>query len=409
VIGRSRHDAFRRVALVLTLAMLAATLWPSGRPEPADPFFSLLTSTYGLSDAIRNLLLFVPLGAAFRLAGLRGWRLPAAMFALSAAIEVIQLWVPGRHTSLRDLVCNAAGGIAGGTLAATTRYWALAPPARAGRIAVAVSLACVGLFALVVHLFAPSFPRTLYFGGLAPEFGHLARFDGVVRRAALGPLEIPIGKVADSARLRAHLLAGDPLEVEAVLGTRSARLAPIVSIHDDHQREILILGTEGDDLIFRERTRSLAWGLDLPEYRVEGALRYSRPGDPVAVRAQRRGRTTCVSVNGAERCDLGFTLADGWQLTFLLPELVPRGLGVALNATWLASVVLPAGWFLYAGRRRASAWLAALLLAIGLTGPAVLGSVEPLRGTEWLGVAAGLALGAVGDALVRARFSHLAR
>jgi VanZ family protein len=75
------------------------------------------------ADVAINVLLFFPLGWA--LGGGRGkWR--AALVALAAgaitglAVEMAQTMVPGRVSSLRDVICNAAGA-AGGSLAGRFR------------------------------------------------------------------------------------------------------------------------------------------------------------------------------------------------------------------------------------------------------------------------------------------------
>ena len=66
---------------------------------------------------LRDVLLFVPLGflVARGRGGLRGAVLGGVL--LSLAIEVAQLWIPGRATSALDRGANALGALAGGLLA----------------------------------------------------------------------------------------------------------------------------------------------------------------------------------------------------------------------------------------------------------------------------------------------------
>ena len=117
--GRTRLVV--RAALALYLAgLLALTM----SPQPDDPTaFGWVRRavewvaahgvpvTFPAVEAVGNLLLFVPFGV---LAGLllpvrRWWVVLVAGAALSAAIELIQLAIPGRWTTLQDWVLNTAG------------------------------------------------------------------------------------------------------------------------------------------------------------------------------------------------------------------------------------------------------------------------------------------------------------
>jgi glycopeptide antibiotics resistance protein len=72
-------------------------------------------------NVVGNVLLFAPLGAGLRLLG-RPLRVTIlAGFALSAAIEVVQLAIPGRTTSTADVLCNTAGIALGWWVASRAR------------------------------------------------------------------------------------------------------------------------------------------------------------------------------------------------------------------------------------------------------------------------------------------------
>ena len=70
--------------------------------------------TLNESEALANVLLFVPLGAAGALVLRRhtGW-VVVGLGALSLAIEVLQSTLPGRTPSYRDVVLNSAGALVG--------------------------------------------------------------------------------------------------------------------------------------------------------------------------------------------------------------------------------------------------------------------------------------------------------
>lgn len=118
----------------VTVLVLSARLGDQGIPQLADfvlhsfgdgDWFGMVR--YGHLEAAANIALFVPLG--FLLAGLLGRRRPLAgewssglpdsvvwllACALSALVEITQLYLlTERSGTLRDLLCNSAGALAG--------------------------------------------------------------------------------------------------------------------------------------------------------------------------------------------------------------------------------------------------------------------------------------------------------
>ncbi|HEY1342375.1 MAG TPA: VanZ family protein [Bryobacteraceae bacterium] len=81
-----------------------------------------------LRDAVENVLLYFPLGAAAVLAATkrRASNLAIATaggFALSTAIELTQVWVPGRDPSLDDILFNTLGTAIGAITALALAPW----------------------------------------------------------------------------------------------------------------------------------------------------------------------------------------------------------------------------------------------------------------------------------------------
>jgi glycopeptide antibiotics resistance protein len=72
-------------------------------------------------NIVGNVLLFAPLGAALRLLGRRLRYATLAGCALSAAIELAQVAIPGRTTSTADVLCNTAGTALGWWVASRAR------------------------------------------------------------------------------------------------------------------------------------------------------------------------------------------------------------------------------------------------------------------------------------------------
>ena len=86
-----------------------------------------------VAGALANMLLFVPLGAVV---AFRGWslaRVAAVAFFVSASVEVAQLFVPGRTTSLDDVVFNVSGSVLGYALVAARARETPTVPAAGGR------------------------------------------------------------------------------------------------------------------------------------------------------------------------------------------------------------------------------------------------------------------------------------
>ena len=132
---------FRNHPLLTALAVgyLAVVGWLTLGPQPielvkAGGVFRLLALfqrhtatawvTYPAVEFAANVAMFVPIGVLLLLlVGRRRWW-AAVLFGvlLSAAIEVAQLFVPGRVTDVRDLVSNSIGAFVG-VVAALVITW----------------------------------------------------------------------------------------------------------------------------------------------------------------------------------------------------------------------------------------------------------------------------------------------
>jgi len=102
--------------------------WPH---NSHSPFFLLMHNwdprwnRFTFRDAAVNVVLYIPLGMAAHLI-FRKWHVPGAGYwmpvllgaALSASIEMTQVFVPTRNTSLNDLMNNVIGTVAGVVLGA---------------------------------------------------------------------------------------------------------------------------------------------------------------------------------------------------------------------------------------------------------------------------------------------------
>ncbi|SOC47721.1 VanZ like family protein [Blastococcus aggregatus] len=115
-------------AVVVALGVAALTIGPS----PGEVLFTLARSVPGLDELSvptvemwANILLFVPVAlllaaAAPRLSGVLVWLICTAA---SAGVETVQLVLPGRESTVRDIVHNSAGAALGVLLHTLVSRW----------------------------------------------------------------------------------------------------------------------------------------------------------------------------------------------------------------------------------------------------------------------------------------------
>lgn len=391
-------------ALVVYLVALAfGVLTPHPPPVPLAPDAVVRPPDGLVADAIRNLVLLLPLGWLLAALG-RGARLAALLgLLLSLAIEGAQHFVPGRFTSAVDVVMNTASAALGALLYATRRAWLRPEPEAARRLALAAGIVGVLVLGMGGQLLRLS-PRGPGFdAGWRPELGQYEPYAGAVVGAWIGDFALPIGPVVDEAAFMQALETGGPLRIDAELRPSRGATAPIFTVHDDAQDEILLVAAQGPDLLLERRTRALDFGLEQPAYRFGGVLgsatrsdrsgRAARAGaDPVAapsdiarIRLAWTGASATLSLDDRPLGRRDWSPGRVWGL--LIPgRIVPAGLEALLDGLSIALLALPCAY--YARRIGSIALLfAGLLVALPQLGP-----VSPPRASEWLGLVAGLAL-----------------
>src|SRR5690606_3562033 len=323
------------------------------------------------------------------LLGVRPRRAILAGAALSLCIEFTQQFIPGRDPSLSDLVFNTTGTALGhAVLRGAPRL--LAPStATASRLALAAAALAAGVLGVTASSFTPAFPDSTYYAQWTPDLGHLAPYDGSVLDAELAGVPLPPPRLHDSRGVARLLREGGPLRITAIAGAPPPSLASIFSIYDDRQREVILVGADGDDLVLRVRTRAAALRLDHPDLRLPGALAGVRPGDTLAITVEGRpGRAGfCVGLNGNVSCGPRHPLGIGWAL-LLYSERFPKTIGFLLSAAWVAALVAPTAFW---ARRRWESALAAVILLAALVAAAAGAPAVGFTAADALGIAAGIA------------------
>lgn len=350
----------------------------------------------GLADVILNIALFLPFGAAAGLAA-RSWqRALVCAILLSIGIEWQQQGIPGRHSSVGDLVFNTVGASLGILLTRTARHWVVPPPALAARLSLAAACATAVTIAATGWVLMPALPRSKWFVDWTATLAHLHRYDATVLESVLGKPYTP-GQLDDSRAFQHALQRGDTLAVLAIAGHLPRGLAPLFSIHDGEKREVLLAGPDREDFVLRVYSRATRLRLDQPDLRAARAMRGIGLGDSLDVRIRLGARGHCLTVNDHSSCSYWFTGGRGWALLLYLERFPPwlRGL---LDATWVGLLCFPIGLW---ARRRVETLAA---FAIGAAGLFLVPHVAGLLATPMLEVAgaiAGIGAGVAVHRLVR--------
>jgi len=382
VIGGRRAIGVAVAAAGLAL-VLGLTLTPAAGPDAGTFRWCLLCGDLGLSDFIANVLLFVPLAAGLVWSGVAGRRIVAAAFLLAALIEIAQLAIPGRDSTLGDVVAATLGAA---LVVLARRRWAARRSARAGLLAAAAAWAVIAATGFALR---PSLPPTVWYGQWTAALGQFEWYRGRLLSVALGGTPLGDGRLDDSRGARGRLAAGEPLVVRAVAGPRTARLAPLFSVADSAYREILVVGADRDDLVLRVRRRAADLGLFQPDLRWRGALAAARPGDTLALEARRGRSGYCLALDGRERCGLGYPAGRAWALVRFVPGL-PAAAEAVLDCGFAALLLLPVGLLV---RRNGAGAVTALVALGGVAALAPVVGLLPTPAAQLAASAAGLGAG----------------
>lgn len=373
--------------MLLLLAILVATLMPS--PGDAHLDQCLLCGGTLVADVIVNVVLYVPLAVAARAIGWSRSRVLVSGAALSASIELAQLFIIGRHATPVDVLANVAGVAVGIALVDSSRWWLRPPRERAGWLSLLAAAFALVAFALTGYLLSPALPQSTYYGQWTVEQFGLERYEGRVLSASIGPLDIPPHVLLDSDSARTLLLADAPLRMRVVGGAPPPGLAPIVSIADEQYRRVALLGADRSDLVFSLRRHASALRLYAPQSRMVGAMAEVVPADTITIVVERGPERSCTIVDGRRSCREPPTLGMGWA--FLTDSSAfPPWARLALSAIWTAVLALPVGFW---ARRGWIGGAGSLLVLCGVAfAPAIL-IVGPSGPAEYVGLFVGLAVG----------------
>lgn len=398
-----RPLSIARLALGAALGfILLTTLAPFPGARAPDFVGCLICGTRGSADAIVNLLLYIPLGAALMINGRAGGRAVALAGILSAGIEFLQIFIPGRDPSLGDVFFNTCGAAVGQVTAHFMARWATLDARPAARLSVAAAVTAVGAFGLTGWLLRPALPVSAFRAWYTADRPDLEFYHGRVLSTTLGAVPFGTADVPNPGEVRQLLLSGAPLRILAVAGPRVRALGPLFVIENRWGDEVFLLGPDRDDLVLRYRTRATALRLDQPDLRLRGAFAGVAAGDTLRIEVWREHDAYCLAVNRARACRLGFTLGSGWAI-LLYPRHFPPWLQQLLSIGWVAGIALPVGFW---ARRRWESGVAWVVLGSGLALVPLFTNLIPTPAGHWVGVGAGALSGVALGPLVSRRNSQ---
>lgn len=394
-------------------AIIVLTLAPESSSHAPPPFWCLSCGRFDLLDVVLNVVLFVPLGIGLGLWPLSARRAVSIGFLISATVETLQLGIPGRESSARDIVMNTIGTIVGVWLVRRRAVLLRPSPRQATTLAFAWALGWLGVVGAGAFALQPASSSAggWYRARSTPRADEPSRFRGTIVAASL---RAPGAEASADGGAVSSRGASGTLDATFAIQPGGPTSATLVEFEDRDGQEVYLLSMDGRDIVFRRRLRATRLTLRNPSIAVHDALPPNSPWpDTLRIRVAFTPRDVLVDVaTGGRRAHQTMHISPllGWAV--LIPFDWPLGTFSAVEtALWTVALLLPLGYFASLARR--PSWSAApVAVGIALAGLGVLPrafGLAPERGPTWIAAVSALALGAALGARVRASSRGLRR
>ena len=397
-----------------SLALIAGlTLFP----HPGDPVregvLCLACGVTGGVDAVLNIALFVPLGAALWLLTRRSGIAVALGFAVSLAVEAAQgLLIAGRDATVSDLLANTLGAWAGAVLARHALALVSPSPSVASLLARSYALFSALLLIASYFLFTPVVPYQKLFVQWQPKRQGYDTLQGALRDLKLNGATLQGGQRIDPRALPFVDSSSGSLMLAAdvSLWSLSRRIAPVARLANPFH-ETAALSMAQAFALFRVETVAARLRLRVPHAAARCAPVDGRPPSPampweLAIAGTLHGRVIRIE------CDAGGDSRAAVHSVHLRPALLwsllwPRQLVLgarerATTAACLLLFLLPLGyWWAASNATRSPAGRATAAPLWALVLPVAVLIVTATRGSAGVvggdiaGAAAGIACGAL--------------
>jgi hypothetical protein len=332
-----------------------------------------------------------------RLAGMSRRRAFAIGLVTTITVELLQIWIPGRDTSLGDVLTNSCGGFIGILCADIWRVIVFPNQRAARRLAWGWTLLWVLVLVASGELAHISLPNTTAWGTWRPELLHHDYFPGQVLSATAGGLPTPYAISATSADVRRRL-SSDSVVVEATVvgGIRTNPISAIATVYDYERSQIFMLGQRKGNLIFSIRMRTADARVATPDIRLDSVFPPHRPAkaDTMHVAGGLIHHRLWISVraHGVTR-ERTQPIGAGLGWSYLLPFDYEYGSEARwLTVLWLAGLSAPAMYWATRARPRTLLAVGAVLSASLLLVPFATG-VHTTEWWEWVALALGACIG----------------
>lgn len=379
-------------SIAIAAGIAALTLAPGGAEVGVSPW-CISCGDRGLADFLLNILLFAPLGASLAASGGSARRALLIGLAFSTGIELLQLAIPGRAPTLRDVLANGFGCWLGAVSLQTIARWVRDSVHRRRRAALYLMLLALG-FSGMRWLDSPAHLRAFHWTQWQPLLGDAPRWPGLLRTVSLGGTALPEGRLMPEHPLRDLLDADSTLRLELRAAGRTSEWSPIFGLVDSWRVHQVLLGQDGDDLRLRLGRRSSYLLLETPEVRIPDALRGipRDAGFSITLNGIERGRP-CLSVVAADStatyCTPGTTPGHVWALYLPSAPRTPDATWHPLDAVTMALLLLPFGALLQGWPRNRQVGAASIAIALTLAWTQLIGFDWP-SAVELLAMPAGV-------------------
>jgi VanZ like protein len=390
--GRRGRALF--VASLLAIGVL--TLTPGGSYVPREVEWCLACGDRGVTDALLNILLFMPLGAGLALMRVKGSRVAVVAFAISTFIETSQLLVIyGRTCSVGDIVMNTIGGVVGAACVAHWRTLTRPSPLSGARLGMLGAFAWLSILIVTALALQPDPSHKDLHVQFQPDIPNREyQFRGQVESASVGDVAIEKGKVPPEIRARINLLSGT-LWTLAAAGPPPQRTPSIIVRVLDADRHTQLQLTQVDDALwFEQSSRTSSFRLGAPRVRLDHVFaRAGREPNPCStvelmrLSGTRRDGYLTVSAESSH-CHLAFSAplrpTLGWS--FLLPFSYAYGVETPiLSALWIIGLTFP--WTYWLGvamrDRRQQTWAIAIAVTALVVGLGLVPTAFSLPASAW--------------------------
>lgn len=347
------------VAATGLLLIAVLTLTPDFTAGTQKPSLCIICGARGGEDAFLNILLFIPFGFGLRLRGMDRGRAWMVAIATTAIIETLQIWIPGRDSTLGDVMMNSIGGLSGILLCDSSRLYIIPNARQAKWLVLCGSIVWLLLAAFGAWAMRPWIPRGPYIAQVAPDLKDIELFSGRVVDARInGKAVVPNASLPASDAIRDSILSGTlTLLARVIPAGTTYGLAPIVSIASPEEPQVVVLGQDYRDIVFRVRLNGGELRMNIAEVAAQRIF----PADtksPAATTADTldlrgdiiRGQQLVVSgASGATRSTAALSLSPFflWSLTTPGERRSSRAFQVE-SMIWVAALLTPLGY--WAGR-----------------------------------------------------------